>query len=224
MLALLPRANRTHGLAMLGVSTLIAFVLGALVLDDPMGDALLPCRRFLCCSCASYPDDLGKRCIVSSILANAMFVMFVAAACLAFACGGGGDGNELRPTPEVAGQGLGSPETRPTLLLQPESGNCGGKVAVYGSGFAPTVGRPHDELTLQLLALPGRVPNRAQVEGAPSVMFLRLGVDSEGKFDAALELVDPAVVGTLCSEDAITVVAIDSDDPSQYAYAIYEIR
>ena len=41
MLALLPRANRAHGLGLLGVSTLIAFVLGALMLDDSMGDTLL---------------------------------------------------------------------------------------------------------------------------------------------------------------------------------------
>jgi hypothetical protein len=41
MLKLLPRANRAHGLALLGVSTLIAFVVGALVLDDPMGDTLV---------------------------------------------------------------------------------------------------------------------------------------------------------------------------------------
>jgi O-antigen/teichoic acid export membrane protein len=41
MLALLPRANRAHGLALLGVSTLIAFVLGALALDDPMGDTVV---------------------------------------------------------------------------------------------------------------------------------------------------------------------------------------
>ena len=41
MLALIERPNRGHGLALLGVSTLIAFVTSALVLDDHMGDTLL---------------------------------------------------------------------------------------------------------------------------------------------------------------------------------------
>jgi len=41
MLLALPKASRAHGLALLGVSTLIAFVVGALVLGDPLGDTLL---------------------------------------------------------------------------------------------------------------------------------------------------------------------------------------
>jgi hypothetical protein len=41
MLALLPRANRAHGLGLLGVSTLIAFVVSAVVLDDHLGDTLI---------------------------------------------------------------------------------------------------------------------------------------------------------------------------------------
>ena len=41
MLALVERPNRFHGLGLLGVSTLIAFVASALVLDDHLGDTLL---------------------------------------------------------------------------------------------------------------------------------------------------------------------------------------
>ena len=41
MLALLPKPNRAHGLGLLGVSTFIAFLAGALLLDDPMGDTML---------------------------------------------------------------------------------------------------------------------------------------------------------------------------------------
>jgi hypothetical protein len=41
MFALLPKPNRAHGLGLLGISTFIAFLTGALLLDDPMGDTLL---------------------------------------------------------------------------------------------------------------------------------------------------------------------------------------
>jgi hypothetical protein len=41
MLAAMPGAKRWHALVLLGVSSLIAFVLSALILDDSMGDTLL---------------------------------------------------------------------------------------------------------------------------------------------------------------------------------------
>jgi predicted permease len=41
MFSVAPRPNRTHGLGLLGVSTLLAFVVGAVVLDDPIGDTLV---------------------------------------------------------------------------------------------------------------------------------------------------------------------------------------
>jgi hypothetical protein len=41
MLAVMPGAKRGHALVLLGVSTFIAFVAGAVVLDDSMGDTLL---------------------------------------------------------------------------------------------------------------------------------------------------------------------------------------
>ena len=41
MLAVIERPNRFHGLGLLGVSTLIAFLTSALVLDDHLGDTLL---------------------------------------------------------------------------------------------------------------------------------------------------------------------------------------
>jgi hypothetical protein len=41
MFAVLPRPSRAHALGLLGVSTLLAFVVGALVLDDPIGETLV---------------------------------------------------------------------------------------------------------------------------------------------------------------------------------------
>ena len=41
LLAVIARPNRFHGLGLLGVSTLVAFVASALVLEDPLGDVLL---------------------------------------------------------------------------------------------------------------------------------------------------------------------------------------
>ena len=41
MFMLIPRANRVHALGLLGVSSLIAFILGGALLDDPLGDTLL---------------------------------------------------------------------------------------------------------------------------------------------------------------------------------------
>jgi hypothetical protein len=41
MLAAMPGAKRWHALVLLGASTLVAFVVGAVALDDPMGDTLL---------------------------------------------------------------------------------------------------------------------------------------------------------------------------------------
>jgi O-antigen/teichoic acid export membrane protein len=41
LVLLLPRANRAHGLVLLAVSTLIAFMAGALILGDPLGDTLV---------------------------------------------------------------------------------------------------------------------------------------------------------------------------------------
>jgi hypothetical protein len=41
MFMLVPRPNRAHGLGLLGVSTLLAFLAGALLLGDSMGDTLV---------------------------------------------------------------------------------------------------------------------------------------------------------------------------------------
>jgi hypothetical protein len=41
MFMLIPKPNRGHGLGLLGVSTFVAFLAGALLLDDPIGDTLL---------------------------------------------------------------------------------------------------------------------------------------------------------------------------------------
>ncbi len=40
MFMLIERPNRTHGLVLLGVSTLIAFVVAAVVVGDPLGEML----------------------------------------------------------------------------------------------------------------------------------------------------------------------------------------